>query len=263
MVYTGVRRVKLDEIRKTLWRAEGLPFGLLRRDVNSDPDTGAQTVVVDVPPGWQMGESWNESDLEFLVESGDLSIAGRNCAAGHYLFLPAGTPLGSIASTGGARLILWLSGQFVARTDAPPRPRFAIEESTDIYDESNWQTVQEAFAGVTDTTSHRDIAVPTRCIRLRKVEKSGQDTILFVMPQAYSKTALEVHHSAEELFFLRGWCATDPEHVYEPGDYMCWAPGVIHGVVRGWSAIVLSKHHGPLTSPEVPLGVTAFDGQIG
>lgn len=262
MVYSGVRRQRVDAITQQLWQAPGLPFGLRRRDVNSDPDTNAQTLVVDIPPGWEMGESWNESDLEFLVESGDLAVAGRDCGAGHYLFLPSGTPLGRIASTTGARLILWLNEQFVVRTGAPATPRFAIQETTDIYDETNWATVQDAFAGVTDTTSHRDIQVPTRCIRLRKHEESGQDTILFVMPAAYSKSALEVHHSAEELFFLKGWCATDPEHVYEPGDYMCWAPGTIHGVVRAWSSVVLSKHHGKLTSPEVPLGVTSFEGQL-
>jgi hypothetical protein len=43
---------------------------------------------------------------------------------------------------------------------------------------------------------------------------------------------------------------------------MCWAPGAIHGVVRAWSSIGLSKHHGKLTSPEVPLGVTSFEGQL-
>lgn len=262
MVYSGNRGVRIDALKKTVWRTDGLPFGLLRRDVNSDPDTGERTLVVDVPPGWQMDASWNDSDLEFLVREGDLSIAGRDCRSGHYLFLPSGTPLGRVASAGGAQLILWLSGAFRVRVDSAPEPRCDVEETVNIYDEANWLTVQEAFAGVTDTSSHRDISVPTRCIRLRKVERSGQDTILFVMPPAYSKTALEVHHSTEELFFLQGWCATDPDHVYGPGDYMCWQPGVIHGVVCGWSAVVLSKHHGPLTSPEIPLGVTSFDGQL-
>ena len=160
MVYSGVRRQRVDAITQTLWQAPGLPFGLRRRDVNSDPDTNAQTLVVDIPPGWEMDESWNESDLEFLVESGDLAVAGRECGSGHYLFLPSGTPLGRIASTTGARLILWLNKQFVVRTDAPPTARFAVEETVDIYDETNWATVQDAFAGVTDTTSHRDIKVP-------------------------------------------------------------------------------------------------------
>lgn len=262
MVYSGQRRLTLESIPKAVWRQAGVPFGLLRRDINGDPDTGEQTMVVDVPPGWHMDESWNEADIEFLLDEGDLRIAGRDCSKGHYLFLPSGAPLGRVSSAHGARLILWLSTAFAARTDVAPSPRFEIEETADIYDESKWQTVQEAFAGITDTTSHRNIAIPTRCIRLRKVEKSGQDTILFVMPAAYSKTALEVHLSTEELFFLKGWCATDPEHVYEPGDYMCWAPGVIHGIVCAWSAIVLSKHHGPLTSPEIPLGVTSVDAQL-
>ena len=261
MPYIGKRRVTLDEVPKTVWRAAGLPFGLLRRDINGDPETGARTLVVDVPPGWHMDAAWNSADIELLVRDGDLSIAGRTCEQGHYLFLPSGTPLGPIESTAGATLILWLSSEFVVRTDAPPAASGVIQETVDIFDESQWVTVREAFEGVTDTTSHLDLAIPTRCLRLRKVEDSGQDTILFIMPPSYSKTALEVHHSTEELFFLRGWTATDPDHVYEAGDYMCWAPGVIHGIVCGWSAVVLSKHHGPLTSPEVPLGVTALDAQ--
>lgn len=261
MVHSGKRRVVIDQVAQRLWQGKDLPFGLRSRHINDDPDTGAQTLVVDVPPGWSMPEHWNSADLELLVRDGDLTIAGRHCQRGHHLFLPSGTGIGPISSAQGATLIFWTDSPFEVRTDERPTPTKPSVETVDIFDPTNWQPVQEAFAGVTDTSSHGDIAVPTQCIRLRKVEETGKDTILFVLPRGFAKTALEFHHSTEEIFFLSGWCATDPEHVYQQGEYLCWAPGVIHGVVRGWEALCLSKHHGPLTSPQIPLGATSVDAE--
>ena len=261
MVHVGHRRVVVDSVAKRVWRAEGLPFGLLRRDINANPDTGEETLVIDVPPGWSMGSSWNEADLEFLVLEGEVNIAGRTCRRGHYLFLPSGTDLEEFSSSQGATMIWWNDAPFVVRTDRPTAPTKPLAETEDVFDKGNWSTVLEAFAGVTDTTSHAELEVPTQCIRLRRVEDSGMDTILFVLPRSFSKTALEFHHSTEEIFFLDGWCATDPDHVYEAGEYLCWQPGVIHGVVSAWGSVCISKHHGPLTSPQIPLGATAIDAE--
>ena len=261
MGHTGHRRIVVDAVPKRVWHAEGLPFGLLRRDINANPDTGEETLVVDVPPGWRMEPHWNSADIELLVVDGDLDIAGRSCRRGHYLFLPSGTDLGTVSSSQGATVIWWNDAPFSVQTGAAPTPTKVGAETVDVFDQSNWVTVLEAFAGVTDTTSHASLDVPTQCIRLRRVEDTGMDTILFVMPRSFSKTALEFHHSTEEIFMLGGWCATDPEHVYEAGDYLCWEPGVIHGVVSGWEAVCISKHHGPLTSPQIPVGATAFDAQ--
>ena len=261
MTHTGQRRIIIDQVPQRLWRAEGLPFGLRTRHINEDPQTGAQTLIVDVPPGWRMPSHWNTADLEFLVRDGDLAIAGRQCGRGHYLFLPSGTEIGPVSSEQGASLIFWTDSPFEVRTDERPTPSKPLAETVDIFDPANWLPVREAFAGVTDTSSHDDIEVPTMCIRLRKVEETGKDTILFVMPRGFSKKALEYHHSTEEIFFLGGWCATDPDHVYQAGDYLCWEPGVIHGVVSGWEALCLSKHHGPLTSPQIPVGATSVDAE--
>ncbi|MGV9978165.1 hypothetical protein ACWDUH_10855 [Micromonospora wenchangensis] len=261
MAHTGKRRVTIEGVPQRVWREDGLPFGLLTRHINGDPQTGAQTLVVDVPPGWSMPAHWNTADLELLVRAGDLTVAGRQCRPGHHLFLPSGTGLGPISSEGGASLIFWSDSRFEVRTGEPPTPAKPLSETVDVFDPANWSPVQEAFAGVTDTSSHGDLEVPTQCIRLRRVEDTGKDTILFVLPRRFAKTALEFHHSTEEIFFLGGWCATDPEHVYHAGEYLCWEPGVIHGVVSGWEAICLSKHHGPLTSPQIPLGATSVDAE--
>lgn len=255
MGFTGHRRVVWEQVDRKLWQAEHLPFGLVRRLINADPDTGAETLIVDVPPGWTLdAEVWNEAHLELVVLRGDLRVAGLDAARGTYAFLPSGTPLGPISSEAGAEIILWHDSPFALRTDAAPEPEYARTDLDDLFDERHWVTVKEAFAGVTDVGSHDGLAVPTRCIRLRKVEESGKDTILFVLPRGFEKSSLEFHHSTEEIFMLGGWCSTDPDHVYREGEYLCWEPGVIHGVVRGWDALCLSKHHGPLTSPNIPIG---------
>jgi len=262
MGMSGKRRVVLADLEKKVWNESSLPFGVLRRIVNHDPDTGALSLVVDVPPGWASPDHWNSSDMELLVLDGDFTVAGRECGRGHYIYLPSGTSVGPMSSDKGATLIWWIDSDFEIQTGPAPAPAAPVEETTDVFDPANWETVRDAFEGVTDTTSHAGLEVPTRCIRLRRSETSGMDTILFVMPPNFSKTALEFHHSTEEIFFLGGWCATDPEHVYEAGTYLCWEPGVIHGVVCGWEAICISKHHGPLTSPEIPLGAVSVDAQL-
>lgn len=260
MGHTGKRLVVWADEPRALWEAEHLPFGLLRRTINADPANGAETLVVDIPTGWTMEESlWNEADLEFVVLEGDLEIAGVSATRGAHGFLPAGTPLGPIRSQGGAEIIWWHDSTFQLRTGTPPSPTKPRSFLEDLYDEANWDTIVHAFEGVTDVGSHDGLEVPTRCIRLRKVEESGKDTILFVLPRGFQKTSLEYHHSTEEIFILGGWTATDPYHVYMPGQYLCWEPGVIHGVVSGWDGLCLSKHHGPLTSPNIPVGAVSVD----
>lgn len=260
MGHAGQRRIVWDQVQRRLWQPEGVPFGLVTRAINADPDVGAATMLLDVPPGWEMpAAGWNEADLELLVIAGDLEVAGLSGGRGLYAYLPAGTDLGTIRSTAGAEIIFWHDAPFRVRTDAAPAPQTPRSHVTDVFDEAGWVPVKEAFAGVTDTGSHDGLKVPTRCIRLRKVEETGLDSILFVMPKGFQKTSLEFHHSTEEIFFLDGMCSTDPDHVYMPGEYLCWEPGVIHGVVSGWDAVCISKHHGPLTSPNIPLGATSVD----
>lgn len=260
MGHQGKRRVVWDEVPRRLWQPDGVPFGWVRRAINADPVTGGETLMVDIPPGWELPNAgWNESDLELLVVDGDLEIGGLSGSRGMYAHLPAGTDLELIRSREGAELIFWHDSPFRMRSDEAPAPLAPLSHVSDIFDEANWSTIKDAFAGVTDVSSHDDLKVPTRCIRLRKVEESGIDTILFVLPRGFQKTSLEFHHSTEEIFFLAGMCATDPDHVYLTGDYLCWEPGVIHGVVSGWDSLCLSKHHGPLTSPNIPLGATSVD----
>lgn len=260
MGHMGKRRVVWDDVERRLWQEEHLPFGLVRRLINADSDTGGETLIVDMPPGWTLeSEVWNESDLEFVVLSGGLQMADIAATRGTHVFLPSGAPLGPITSSEGAELIFWHDSAFCLRTDTLPEPATSRTVLLDVFDESNWVPVKDAFAGVTDVGSHDDLAVPTRCIRLRKVEESGKDTILFVLPRGFQKSSLEYHHSTEEIFMLDGWCSTDPDHVYRVGEYLCWEPGVIHGVVSGWDALCLSKHHGPLTSPNIPIGAVSVD----
>lgn len=259
MSYPGKRRIVFDEVPKIIWIDESLPYGLLRRDLNHDPETNGKTMILDFLPGWEMGKSWNESDIEFLVLNGEVQIADRICKTGHYLFLPSGAPIGPIQSSNGATVLFWHETAFRARDGAPVSPTKPIAETIDIYDPENWKPVREVFEGVTDTSSHDDTTVNAKCIRLRTFTDTGKDTVLFIMPRGFRKPALEVHESAEEAITLRGVLATDPEHVYEAGQYLCWEPRVVHGPVSGWDSIVLSKQHGRYTSPRVSDDVKAGD----
>jgi hypothetical protein len=261
MVRPGIRRLNPANVPDRVWEVPGLPFGLRIRELNADPESGGRTLIVDIPPGWAFHDAHhNGSDEEFLVLDGGLSVGDQQFKKGSYLYRPAGTAVSGVSCPDGAQLLYWHDGPFDLRLGEPDSPPERPGAShADIFEESTWQRVTEAFAGVTDVGSHDDLAVPTRCIRLRTAEATGHDTIIFILPRGFKKTSLEFHHGTEELYFLSGWCATDVDHVYHPGEYLCWAPGTIHGVVQGWDAICISKHHGGLTSPNIPVGATGVD----
>lgn len=260
MTRPGIRLCRWAEVPARLWPHDGLPFGLISRLINEDPDTGGATHVIDVPTGWMMGDDhWNTADLELVVLEGDLVLDGVHHARGAHRFIPSGTRIGPIFSGIGCRLILWHDSTYQVHKEPAPGSVLPSTYTVNLFDETAWLPILEAFREDSDVSSHADLEVPTRMLRLRRYEDSGMDTMVFILPPGFQKTSLEYHHATEEIFFLDGWCATDPNHVYYPGDYLCWAPGTIHGVVSGWGAICLSKHHGKLTSPNIPVGATGID----
>jgi len=250
--YSGVRRRTLSDVEKTLWVHPDIPFGLVRRELNRDDETGAATLVVDVPPGWSMPGSANSSPLEMLVLDGSIVCGTRELARGHYTFLPTGSPFADISTDNGATILLWHDGAVAALPEAQWDRSAVVQETVDVFDPANWVGLREAFAHI-DTSSHNRVIGRALCIRLRTFEETGGDTVLFMMAKGFRKLDLEVHESAEEVVTLSGILTTDPEHVYEPGEYFCWEPNVVHGPVTGWDAVCISKHRGQFTSASVEI----------
>lgn len=252
MAYESIRRRTVASVEKKIWIDDALPYGLMKRYLNSDSETGATTLIVDIPPGWSMPATANQSALEILVLDGQFTSGNRTFAKGHYAFLPPAVPFGEISTTDGASILLWHEGPIGAVSAEDWDPTSSAVETLDVFNPSNWKDLREAFSEI-DTSSHDRVNVAAKCIRLRTYEETAGDTILFVMAKGFKKPELEVHESAEEVLTLSGILSTDPDHVYEPGEYFCWAPNVVHGPVAGWDAICISKHHGRFTSPKVPV----------
>ena len=235
MARDHVRKLEIEQIRREVWQADDLPTGLVVRPLNHDPESGARTLIVDVPVGWENPTPrWHSCDEEFLVLDGELEVGSSRYRKGHYVFRPAGLEHGPTRSEGGCRLLYWHESAFDVQTGP-------FEGS-----------VEKPFIDGLDTVVPRDewerfpvpLPTPALMIRLRKEEETGCDTTLEWIPPNTMSPAREYHTADEEVYVLGGWAATDPEHVYLPGSYLCWKAETIHGPVQAWDLLCVVKHYG-------------------
>ncbi|MFL2771328.1 MAG: DUF4437 domain-containing protein [Rhodospirillaceae bacterium] len=79
--------------------------------LSQDYATGAVSYFGSLAPQWIRRESgYYESDVEFMVMSGDLSIGDTSLSAGHYCYLPAGCLLGAASTNAGCELFMMFDG---------------------------------------------------------------------------------------------------------------------------------------------------------
>jgi quercetin dioxygenase-like cupin family protein len=92
------------------WIADpAFPDGWKIRPLSTDAHSGARTVMVEIPAGWQASGSARPAAWEASVLDGGLEGEKAEFIAGDYSAGPAGTEVfGVKASAGGCRFILWL-----------------------------------------------------------------------------------------------------------------------------------------------------------
>lgn len=82
------------------------------RSLSADPDTGARTLLADIPAGWTGLAQPSGAAWEAMVISGAVRGGGYDYAAGDYTAGAGDTgPLDAVASNGGATVLVWLFGR--------------------------------------------------------------------------------------------------------------------------------------------------------
>lgn len=189
--------------------------------VNEDPDTGALTLVVKLPPGAADPTRGSHSaDQELFLLEGDLTLDGETFHAPAYWHFPAGTIHGDSDTQSGAILISSFTGavDFTAATEAE-RATPAVSRGIDA-DAIEWSQTSELVEGYT--------YVGPLTKMLREDPVTGGSASLVRLPPGYAHPHLSFHQYTQEQFLLEGT-------VNETGverhalAYWCHPPGEVHG----------------------------------
>jgi len=74
-----------------------------------DETTGARTLLVRLPPGWQQASGYHSSDLEMFVVEGGINSGGEALGRYSYAYFPAGQAH-QFGTEAGATVLQWWSG---------------------------------------------------------------------------------------------------------------------------------------------------------
>lgn len=190
----------------------GARAGLAAKVLSRDPESGATSSLVQVPPGWQADGALN-TDEEFLVLEGDLTVAGTALGPFGYAHLPAGSA-NALASVHGAVAVWFLDAEPRAEAPGPFDPaRRVVLDATTVPYTGNFHP--EFPAGAGRKWLFRDPA-------------GGEETWLLGTMALRNAARQEVHPVVEEMFLIAGEVHSD-RGIMRPGAYFWRPPGIAHG----------------------------------
>jgi hypothetical protein len=192
------------------------------KTLSLDHDSGACSVIVRLPAGWQAPLSAIACDEELFVLDGRLEIMGRELATHGYAWLPAGTERGQMGSRDGATLLAFYSAQ--------PRP--AQQLSGDKRE--NAAIIHDAFA-MPWSSAGMDPAYGDAGMRWKilREDTDAQDFTMLVstpphlIPPNWSGPQ-ETHDCVEEAFVVSGDFLS-PIGTMHGGAYFWRPPHILHG----------------------------------
>ena len=239
------------------WRASPWPHlpGCQMKTLSRDADSGAVSVLVRYPSGWQApGAGSLATDEEFLVVDGAFEIDGRTCRQDCYAWLPAGARQAVRAAPDGAVVLafyaeepLWIDDDAPA---APPAPE-AEPAFIDAY-ELPWQSdgIDPVFGGEGQAWKALRGSPYTDSVTMLLASPPHRRPPRWLAPQ-------EIHSCDEELFVLSGDFQSNLGQL-SAGAYV-WRPaGVAHGPygTRGGNLTLVRTHGAPLGNSFTPHEVT-------
>lgn len=226
------------------------PPGTTVRVLSVDDETGAATVIVRYPPGWERPDLEHlTADEELCVLDGEFELNGLVYGAPSYAFLPAGYPRRHAAAPRGALVLTFFEGEPRRAPGEPSQPP-ALERLVEKID---------GLDGEWGGGFHPEFPPGAGRKYLRQDAESGDQTwILGTMPLRFGRKP-EKHPTAEEMFLLSGEVVS-PIGVMYPGAYIWRPPEVWHGPygTKTGNLYVFRTKGGPL-STEYSNGEQAFD----
>lgn len=193
------------------------------RVLSMDNDSGASSLILRYPPGWQRAQGEHlQADEELFVLEGSLEVSGVTYGKHDYAHLPVGYPRTGAASVGGAVVLTFFS--------ATPS---AVSGFTDHDDRRLVKHI--------DTRKQSSHKGPRKHMNSEGFDHSGtvhkslfhdpdtEDRSWLVgLPPYWSMTTAETHPVCEEEFAISGDICM-PNGIMHPGAYF-WRPEFIqHG----------------------------------
>jgi len=191
-----------------------------RKVLSYDPDSGAASILLDLPAGWRLpGTSHYVADVELYVISGTLTLSGVTYSQHTYAFLPAGYPLVDGASERGAQLMFFTSGQ---------ADRVADEADPGTMDERRLIRYLNLFEGPWTGNFHPQFPVGAGRKWLRRDPVTTDESWILGTLALRNGRKPEKHPVVEEMFLLAGELI-GPQGVMRPGAYFWRPPEAWHG----------------------------------
>ena len=213
------------------------------RLLSQDPDTGALTAIVQLPPGWHPTQpNCLDADEECLVLGGSLEINNKPFGPISYACLPADYKRHQVAGPDGATVLVMLSAN--AREYIPVTPDYDTRKLI-----LNIDPAAEGLETWTENPYTRYL-VGTGVRPLREDPDSGEISIFYsALPFRYMAKRW-THPVVQEMFVLVGEYAINDVGLMCPGAYAWWAPNEWHGPygsLRGFMMFIRT-HGGPLAN---------------
>lgn len=221
----------------------GARASLPTRLLSQDPDSGALSAIVQLPPGWHPNQPNSlDVDEETLVLGGALQINDHQFGPMSYASLPADYPRHQVAGDHGATVLVMLAGK--AREYIP---------TTSDYDTRklvlNIDPVAEGLPTWTENPYTRYL-MGTGVRPLREDPDTGEISILYAaLPFRYMAKRW-THPVVQEMFVLAGEYAINDVGLMCPGAYAWWAPNEWHGPYGSLSGFMMfiRSHGGALAN---------------
>jgi Domain of unknown function (DUF4437) len=246
--------VDRDIVPKAL-RLAGWQRGIQYRTLSIDPVNGACTQVIEVEAGFRQPAGFAHSEWELFVLEGSLTVGNQQLVKDHYLFVPAGYRLETLASENGCRAIWfwndhhpdWVAAD--GHRDSAVRTRDFV--STATRDELRW-AVPSAMVPQTEPGVFLKI--------LRMEELTGAFTGLYVLCPGFWQDNISYHDCMEESYHIWGESWMLQFGSLPTGGYFYRPPYINHGpfqcehgtyaIFRTDSWLVNHFHWNPFSTPE-------------
>jgi len=243
-----VELVHAPQIEAVELPANGWGAGPTAKVLSADPVSGALSALVMLPAGYRRPAGSVSGLVESLVIDGTLSIGGTQRGFGFYECVPGGGAHEDWSTETGATLLLFArerSPDFTPGEGGDPRAgRIAIDSETLAWSYST-------IPGPPDGHVHKI---------LRRVERTGEMTILLSTVPHREYPALEFHDCVEEYFVIEGGVWLGNSGQMGPGSYFWRPPFITHGPFHSatggvsvvWVPSTLVNHvpAGPGSTPE-------------
>lgn len=200
--------------------AAGWTPGARVKVLSADPDSGAFTGLVRLPPGWSRDAGHFDTTIESIVIDGELQVAGQTRGFGFYEYVPRGLGHARLRTEAGATLL------YFARDAAPDfRPGENKQGSADPSDRIELDTERLPWSfsripGPPDGHVHKV---------LRRDDRTGGMTVLLSSVPHRDYPALEFHDCVEEYYVIEGEVWLGNSGLMTAGSYFWRPPFITHG----------------------------------